>query len=207
MWYYLHMSAKIISPDDIKEGLDGYRPENSEVFHSESVKIADKEFKNALRSQSSPTSVILMCGGSASGKSEYIETYLNKENSIIYDGTLSTIEGAKVKIRNCKRYHKNVKVIAVITNSLPKSFYAFINRIRKYSIEDFYRSHIGSRETLKYIFKNYNDIEIVFIESYSDGEANLKFREIKLKDLEAYVNNFQITQEEIEKQILKFINI
>jgi hypothetical protein len=59
--------AYIISADEIKKTLQGYNPGRSEEFHSTAAKLADKAFVQALKDQSEET-VILMCGGTASGK-------------------------------------------------------------------------------------------------------------------------------------------
>jgi len=84
--YNLSM-AFIISADDIKKTLLGYVPEKSEFFHRESAKLADVQFAAALKDRPEKT-VVLMAGGTASGKTEYVSAYLQKRRVIIFDGTL-----------------------------------------------------------------------------------------------------------------------
>lgn len=92
----------LISADEIKKRIKGYDPEKSEKHHSESARIADDDFKNALQTVQG-CDVILMNGGSASGKTEFISEYLDSYLGIVFDGTLSTAEGARTKIKNMKK--------------------------------------------------------------------------------------------------------
>lgn len=79
--------AIVISADEIKKELKGYTPNFAEKFHAESAKIADQEFEKAV--ETTPyKEVILVCGGSASGKSEFLATQLTNRKSVIFDGTL-----------------------------------------------------------------------------------------------------------------------
>jgi hypothetical protein len=75
-WIRLQFLYGLISADDLKKTLPGYSPEKSEQFHSESAHLADKQFEQALKSRPEKT-VILMAGGTASGKSEYVSAYLH----------------------------------------------------------------------------------------------------------------------------------
>jgi len=100
------MKSIIISADEIKKNLKGYNPEKVEKFHTESAKIADKNFIKYLNNKDF-NNVLLLCGGTASGKTELISEYLvDREDSIIFDGTLSTTEGAKIKIKNIEKKNK-----------------------------------------------------------------------------------------------------
>ncbi len=58
--------AFIISIDEFKKQIQGYDPKRAEEFHSQSAKMADKAFENALKN-SRYSKVILVSGGSASG--------------------------------------------------------------------------------------------------------------------------------------------
>ena len=66
----------IISSDAIKESLPNYDPHHAELFHNESRVIADERFTEVLK-ENSFSNVILMCGGSASGKTEFLVTQLS----------------------------------------------------------------------------------------------------------------------------------
>lgn len=87
----------IISADEIKKQLPEYKPKHSEYVHRKSSKLADKEFEKTLK-ESKLEQIILMCGGSASGKTEFLSEYLKGKKAIIFDGTLSTNQGAKIKL-------------------------------------------------------------------------------------------------------------
>ena len=94
------MSAQYISIDEQKKRIPGYKPEEAEKYHRESAKSADALFARALKEDPSET-VILLCGGSASGKTEFCSEYLNDQQAIVYDGTLSTVHGARGKASQC----------------------------------------------------------------------------------------------------------
>ncbi|QQR54553.1 hypothetical protein IPG41_05165 [Candidatus Peregrinibacteria bacterium] len=72
----------IISPDNAKKNLSGYDPVKVESFHLESSKIADQEFSEKLKG-SSDVEVILMSGGSASGKTEFVAAHLEDFEGMI----------------------------------------------------------------------------------------------------------------------------
>lgn len=71
------MTAQYISIDDQKKRIPGYKPKEAENFHRESAKSADELFAHALKRDPS-TNVILPCGGSASGKTEFCSEYLTE---------------------------------------------------------------------------------------------------------------------------------
>ena len=74
--------AIIISADEIKKKLKGYAPKLAEKFHDRSARIADREFEKAVETVPCKE-VILVCGGTASGKSEFLATELINEKSIL----------------------------------------------------------------------------------------------------------------------------
>jgi hypothetical protein len=90
--------ALIIDPDEFKKKILNYNPAQAEEFHKQSVKMANKAFEDGIKS-GNYDSVIFMCGGSASGKTEYINTQLLNQNVIIVDSTLSSIESLQIKMR------------------------------------------------------------------------------------------------------------
>ena len=115
------MKSLIIEVDAYKSKISGYNPKKSYRYHRRSAKLADKDFKQALKN-TQYRKVILMCGGSASGKSEFVSSNLINKGVIVYDGTLSSIEGAKVKIRNSGGKKKKVEINAVIPDSIKRAF-------------------------------------------------------------------------------------
>ena len=68
----------IISADEIKKQLPNYSPDKAESFHHESARQTDKLFTKALKTNLDKK-VILLNGGSASGKTEFLSTQLNRE--------------------------------------------------------------------------------------------------------------------------------
>ncbi|MBI3074658.1 MAG: hypothetical protein HYY92_00360 [Parcubacteria group bacterium] len=151
--------ATIISADEIKKTLPGYTPERSGDFHRESARLADKEYEKALHT-SSEKQVILLSGGAASGKTEYLSAYLAETSAIILDGTLPTVEGFLIKKRAAEKRGKKVSVHAVIPDDLRRAFVAFLERERKFDEEHFYRTHSSSRKTLLEIAENYPEVPI-----------------------------------------------
>ena len=195
----------IISADEIKKKLPAYSPEKAEFFHRESAKLADKEFEIALK-KNPFREVILISGGSASGKTEFLVTQLNRKRCIIFDATLDTIERAKIKIRNILRRKKKPIIYAVIPDDLKRAFIAFLNRDRKFSDEHFYRTHAGSRKTLLWIALNYTNVKINIIESSYTKDQILQFAKIRLnkrKQMINYLSRLQLSESDIISLVSK----
>lgn len=138
----------IIDIDEIKTFLPGYTPEKADIFHSDSAKIANILFDEAIAKKKNEI-IIIMCGGSASGKSEFLAKFLPEDFSgIVFDSTFSTKEGAKIKIRNIQK-SKNIPVVYfILPNSLSRSFLAFHKRARKIPEYRFFETHSGSRKVV-----------------------------------------------------------
>ncbi len=135
-------------------------------------------FTKALK-ESSYKDVILLSGGTASGKTEFLSTQLSEKDSIIFDATLSTELGAKNKLRQIIKSDKNPIVYSVIPDDLKRAFIAFLNRDRKFSDAHFDKTHSGSRKTLLWIAQNYSDIEINIVESSYTLDEKLQFSQIQ----------------------------
>ena len=191
--------AIIISADEIKKELPNYSPEKVEEFHHESTVRANKLFEKALR-ESSFKDVILLNGGTASGKTEFLDTQLSDKECIIMDATLSTELGAKNKIRQIVKAGKTPIIYMVIPDDLRRAFIAFLNRDRKFSDTHFYKTHSGSRKTLLWIAKNYPDIEINIIESSYGENKKMQFKRINLSSVNHLItllNSMQKTESDI----------
>lgn len=48
-----------------------------------------------------------MAGGTASGKTEFASSYLIHKDQLVYDGTLKSFDGFKIKLERIERYDKN----------------------------------------------------------------------------------------------------
>ncbi len=191
--------AQYISIDEQKKRIPGYKPEEAEKYHRESAKTADALFAHALKEDPS-TTVILLCGGSASGKTEFCSEHLTDENAIIYDGTLSSPHGAEVKLRNIRKAKKNAVVIAVLPEDLERAYTAFLKRDRQFGEEHFYRTHVGSRQTMLWIMQNFPEVEVrLFISTYKRGPSlSFDALEFKTRDqLLAHLQSIQYTEEQI----------
>lgn len=199
--------AIIISADDIKKTLTGYIPAKSGQFHTESAKLADKEFLKAIK-KLEYKQVILMSGGAASGKTEYVSEYLIKEQAIIMDGTLPTFEGAEIKIKNALKQGHTAAIHAVIPKNLKTAFLVFLQRERKFSPLHFYKTHSTSRKTLLQIASKYPDIPIKIIQSeYIElkESGSMKFSELSFEDkahLIEYLKSIQYNEEHIKEIVL-----
>src|SRR3989344_5735635 len=197
--------AVIISADDIKKKLSNYSPDKAEQFHRESAKIADREFENKLK-DADFREVILMSGGAASGKKEFLATHLaNREDCLIVDATLSTEEGAGIKLKKIIRAMKQPVLYAVIPDDLKRAFVAFLNRDRKFSDAHFYKTHSGSRKTLLWIAKNYPSVEINITESSYTPSQKLQFSNVEFKTkqrLISHLKSLQMTEADIIKRLL-----
>jgi len=196
--------ALIISADEIKKQFPNYSPEKAESFHQESAKQADKLFIKALK-DSSFNEIILLNGGTASGKTEFLVSHLIKKSSIIFDATLSTELGAKNKLRQIFKARKVPVVFAVIPDDLIRAFIAFLNRDRKFSDKHFYKTHSGSRKTLLWIAKNYSDVQINIVESSYTPDEKLQFLQIQFDNKQKLID--YLTEKQLtESDIINYIN-
>jgi hypothetical protein len=201
---YNNPVAYIISADEIKKTLPGYDPGHSEEFHSTSAKLADKAYAQALKDYPDQT-VILMCGGSASGKSEYVSVYLQDKPVIILDGTLPSFEGAKIKIRKALKAGKIVEVHCVLPESLLIAFIAFLNRDRKFPVEHFYRTHSSARKTVLEVAKVFPDVTVKLIVSHGAESSIMSFTEKQFQARGAlieFLETQQYTEEEIRNKVI-----
>jgi len=196
------MKALIIEVDAFKPKVPGYNPKRSWSCHGQSAMLADAAFKQALKN-SLYKKVVLMCGGSASGKSEFVSSNLVNKGIIVYDGTLSSIEGARVKIRNSKRKRKKVEVNAIIPDNIVKVFRAFLTRDRVIPVDVFIETHSRCRLTLLWILEHQMSIDVKIYES-STKEDRLQMNELIFKtqnEMIKYVKLAQISKQEIKKLI------
>jgi hypothetical protein len=197
--YNFVVIPQYISIDEQKRHIPGYTPERAEEFHVASAKEADKLFTRALKQDPSKT-VILLCGGSASGKTEFCSEYLINEDAIVYDGTLSSGHGAQVKIRNIRKAKKKVVVIGVLPDDLKRAFSAFLHRDRQFDDAHFYRTHVGARQTLLWIAEHEPDVDIRLFESTYRRGASLSFDEFEFyarSRMIAHLKTIQYTEEQI----------
>jgi hypothetical protein len=197
----------IISADVIKKSLKGYNPAESEKFHSISAKLADKEFQKVIK-ETDYSKVILMSGGAASGKTEYVSEYLVNEEAIILDGTLLSFQGAEIKIRKAIKLNKNIEIHVVLPADLKTAFLVFLNRERKFSPLHFYKTHGSSRNTVLQIAFKYPDVPIKLIESeYIElkESGSMRFTEKSFStnsQLIEYLSTIQYNEEEIKEIVL-----
>lgn len=194
---------QIISADTIKTTYPGYSPENVEEFHTKSARQADAEFETALKSGRYKR-VVLLSGGTASSKTEFLETHLKHKQAIIMDATLSTIEGAMIKVSKVMKAGLRLRICAVIPDSLSRAFLAFLHRDRKFKDEHFYKTHSGSRNVLLWVAQSHPEIELNIVESYYDEFEIMKFRELKFKsgaEKLSYIRGIQMGEVDIIKLI------
>ena len=195
----------IISADEIKKQLPNYSPAQAEAFHRESARQADKLFSDELKRTKYKT-VILLNGGTASGKSEFLSGRLRNKRCIILDATMATELGAQNKLRQIFKAKKKVIIYAVIPDDLKRAFDAFLHRDRKLSDNHFYKTHSGSRKTLLWIAENYLEVEINIIESSYTSSQILQFTQIefgKKQQLIEYLRRQQMSEDDIIATIIK----
>lgn len=162
--------AILISADELKKTIPGYDPKKSHLVYTQSAKLADAKYEEAIKTDVCEQ-VVLLSGGAASGKTEFMSEYLLDKPYIIVDGTLPTFEGAKIKIRKAQKHGKHVKIVAVWPADLRVAFAAFLQRDRKFPDEHFYRTHAQSRKTLLKIAKSYLNVDIELYENHYDKEG------------------------------------
>jgi len=197
--------SKIISADEIKKQIQGYNPKEAEKFHRQSAKQADKMFEYELK-HTKYRKIILMNGGTASGKTEFLTSYLSNKDVIVFDGTMATEIGAKIKIKKIIKAKKKPIVYSVIPDDLSKAFLAFLNRDRKFSDEHFYRTHSGARNTLLWVGENYPEVEIKIFENSFGKKANITFEEVFFDDKKQeveYLKKIQYNEDDIVRMVNK----
>jgi hypothetical protein len=195
--------AFIISADELKKTLSGYDPARSNEFHRASARLADKVYEQAVKERPE-NEVMLLSGGAASGKTEYLSVYLESKDIIILDGTLPSLEGAKIKISKALKRRKKVSITAVMPENFNIAFSAFLGRERKFPPEHFFRTHSSSRKTLLEIAEALPEVEITIIDSAYDSNGGLHFTEIVFSDKASMVELLrqrQYTESEIRNQI------
>ena len=197
--------AYIINADDIKKTLPGYNPDRSELFHRESAKLADASYAKAIKERPEPL-VILMAGGTASGKSEYVSAYLQDVEAIVFDGTLPSLIGAEIKIKKALKASKQIEVHCVLPKSFFVAFTAFLNRDRKFPNEHFYRTHSATRKTVLAVAERFPNIVIKIIISDvqgSDSDPTMEFLELNFPNRDAlieFLQRAQYTEDSIKRQ-------
>lgn len=194
----------IISADELKKNLPNYSPDRAEEFHHESAVKADKLFTKTVK-ETLGSKVILLNGGTASGKTEFLSTHLMQEDCIVFDATQSTELGAKIKLEQIIKARKTPIIYSVIPDNLKRAFIAFLNRDRKFSDKHFYKTHVGSRKTLLWIATNYPTIQINIIESSYTIDGKLQFSQIKFEKKQNLMN-YLAEKQMSEDDIISYIN-
>ena len=198
------MPAFYISIDEQKKLIAGYAPERAGEFYAESAKIADTIFMRALNVDPSRT-VILLSGGSASGKTEFYSEYLADEPAIVFDSTLPTAVGAKIKLRMIEKTKKTPIVYAILPDDLTRAFAAFLGRDRRFEPEHFYRTHAGARKTLLWIATHCPQVDIRIFESSFREHGVLRFRPIEWEHQQSLIEFLRKIQY-TERQIAEITN-
>lgn len=157
--------------------MPGYTPENAVIFHAESARVANKKFDQELKKIKNKE-VVLMCGGSASGKTEFIAKFCptteGEVDGLVFDSTLPNEKGAEIKIKNVKR-SDNIPVICfILPFSLTRCFRAFHKRDRKIPESRFFETHSGARRVALWIAKHYPEIEILIFYNHLSEEVSDK---------------------------------
>lgn len=192
---------ELISADEVKKTFEGYHPSKVEKFHTRSAKVADKMLEASLK-KNPEKEVYLMCGGTASGKTEFLSEYLNAFDGIVFDGTLATPEGARIKIRKIQKAKKIPIICAVLPEDLHVAFTAFLHRDRKFSDAHFYKTHSGARKTLLWVTENMPEVELrLYRSSYIDKKMIFKdlIFENHIQKIE-FLRKIQYTEEEVLKE-------
>ncbi len=178
----------LIEVDSYKEKVSGYTPEKSELFHIQSGKLADEDFKNNLKSNKFKK-IVFMAGGTASGKTEFAASYLNTPDRLVYDGTLKSFDGFKVKLDKVKRYCKNkptVRIIFILPESWTKSFEVFLSRQRKMFLSTFFETHSKSAFAISRILKETKFRVDIYISKFDIGLQKLQYIKIDIKRKQKY---------------------
>lgn len=191
----------IIEVDEYKKKVIGYEANRSEEFHLESAKLADKDFTDCLKSKNYKR-IIFMAGGTASGKTEFASSYITHKDQLVYDGTLKSFDGFRVKLQRIGRYDKNnssVKVVLIMPLDWVKSFEAFLKRERKMKNSTFFETQIKSKMTVAKILRNTKIRVEIFVSRYEEGRERLGFIKIKGIDRNKKAHLLEMIAQSMEK--------
>lgn len=206
-------NLRIISIDELKKALPDYAPEQADEFQKQSAKLADKLLEKELKKiKNEGLPIVLMCGGSASGKTEMIEKFLAEDfEGIVFDSTLSTTEGARNKLRAIRKSGNKPFVNLVLPapyHDFLRPFRVFHARERKIPEKRFYETHAGSRRVALWIVENCQDVTVrIFENSYDPhdpSEDMFPFSEIEFKtprDLIGFLKGIQYTEADIRSSL------
>lgn len=200
----------LIEVDEYKKKNANYDPEKSELFHSESAHLADKDFIEQLRT-GKYSEIIFMAGGAASGKTEFCVSYLVNEHQLIYDGTLKNFDGFKIKLSNIKRYAKNnpsIKVVLIIPDDWKQAFEIFLKRERKMEIATFFDTHIRSKIAVAKVLME-TDISVeIYTSKLDEKEFKLNYDQFIIFDRNVVANELlQIARDLHEESINRELKI
>lgn len=199
----------IIEVDEYKEKVVGYEAEKSEDFHIESARLADKDFINHLKTGKYKR-VILMAGGTASGKTEFATSYLIHKDQLVYDGTLKNFEGFQIKYKNIMKYTKGlakIKIVLIIPANFDDAFKIFHNRKRKMKLETFFDTQIRSRQTVAKILIETKVRVEVYSSVYSSSKDKLQYTRINITNRKDVAENLIKTVDEFYKNLRNLLNI
>lgn len=124
-----------------------------------------------------------MAGGTASGKTEFAYSYLNKKDQLVYDGTLKDFEGFKIKLQRIKKYDKNhsrVKVVLIIPEDWIRAFEAFLKRERKMHQKTFFETHIRSKAAVAQILNETKVRVEIYVSTVKEGTDKLNYIRLKM---------------------------
>jgi len=196
----------IVSVDECKKYFPKYNPKHAEKYHKDSAKLADKWFEYAVKFI--PTKVVLLAGGSASGKTEYLSQLVQKikEGGIFYDGTLPSYKGAEIKIKNTLKFNRNLEIHFVLPDDIRRAYVGFLERERRFDISHFYRTHIDSRKTILEICKSDFEVTVrIFENKFSKTGKTMFFEEIEFfskKSKIDYLESIQYNESTLKDIIL-----
>lgn len=172
----------LIEVDEYKKMISNYDPEQSELFHRESARLADKDFEKQLKT-GKYTEVIFMAGGAASGKTEFSTSFLINDDQLIYDGTLKNFDGFKIKLHHIKKYSKNnpsVRVILITPIDWKKAFEIFLKRERKMKNSTFFETHIKSKIAITRVLQETNIFVDIYLSSFIPENQKLDYEQVDI---------------------------
>ena len=123
---------------------------------------------------------------------------------------MKSLKSLDAKINQPLQIKKKIEVHLVLPDCLLTSFFAFLNRPRKFSPLNFYLTHSGARQTVLEIAKQYPEITVnVFVSQITCTRLGLEisFSQLDYEDrseLINYLDSQQQTPEEIKDSILYY---
>ena len=178
--------AHFLSADEIRESFPDYDPARADDFQKDAFFLTEKAHEIALKNDK--TGVVKFTGGgSGSGKTEILVSFLKNEPGLLIETTLSKYDFNRGKILEARKAGKKVEIHAIFTPIDEAFEFSQKRGVRVIDDEVFVRTHADFRRTIFQLARDFFDDENIKFYLYTNSRESfgelLKFPS-KEKELE-----------------------